>query len=211
MELRAITGSSPPTDSNRPDTNPERAEVLLTSAAARGDEGARHQLVARLLERVRRTVFYLAVPEKEVDDLSQLVLIEVLRSAGSFQGRSSLGYWADKITFHVVTDHLRKVTRRDHLMSDHLASLAMTSNLEEEISRKDLRARLAHHLQNLPPERRIALVLRHVQGYSISEIAEITKARVNTVRDRLRVGRKELRKCVVADPTFEEWATGRRR
>jgi DNA-directed RNA polymerase specialized sigma24 family protein len=49
------------------------------------------------------------------------------------------------------------------------------------------------------------VVLHHVQGYGIVEVAEMTGAPVNTVRDRLRVGRRQLRKRILGDPALRGW------
>ena len=67
-----------------------------------------------------------------------------------------------------------------------------------------MQRRLAAVVGELPPERRTALVLRHVQGYSVAEVAKITGAPQNTVRDRLRKARATLRRRVVADEVLRE-------
>jgi DNA-directed RNA polymerase specialized sigma24 family protein len=67
-----------------------------------------------------------------------------------------------------------------------------------------LRRRLAQHLQVLPAQRRVVVLLRFVHGYSIEEIAAITETRPNTVRDRLRVGKQELRRALLEDAWLRE-------
>jgi DNA-directed RNA polymerase specialized sigma24 family protein len=46
-------------------------------------------------------------------------------------------------------------------------------------------------LSELPEARRTVLVLRHVIGWSIQEIAEYTSVSVNTVKDRLLSARDQ--------------------
>jgi len=48
-----------------------------------------------------------------------------------------------------------------------------------------------------------------VHGYSIQEIAAMTATNFNTVRDRLRVGRAELRKLVETDADLMTLGRGR--
>src|SRR5690606_27390437 len=55
---------------------------------------------------------------------------------------------------------------------------------------------IVDYLAELPETRRVALVLRHVMGYSIDEIAELTGVSPNTVKDRLLQGREQLRKNI---------------
>ena len=70
---------------------------------------------------------------------------------------------------------------------------------EDEAAKAGLRRRLSGLLSRLSPERRTAVVLHYVQGYSVQEIAELTEAPANTVRDRLQVGKALLRKYLLKD------------
>ncbi len=74
------------------------------------------------------------------------------------------------------------------------------------MSRVELRRALALSLRQLSPPQRVIVVLRHVHGYSIKEIVGIVGAPANTVRDRLQVGKRRLRRLIVADPVLREWA-----
>ena len=47
-------------------------------------------------------------------------------------------------------------------------------------------------LDQLPPERREALVLTQVMGLSYAEVAEITGCRIGTVRSRIARAREDL-------------------
>lgn len=178
----------------------------LAQAAAQGDRQARSALVNRLMDRVRRTASYMVTPKHEADDLAQVALLEVLHSAGSFRGESSINRWADKITLRVVSQHLRKRSRREGLFT-RFFSTPPQRDPENEVALRDARGRIAHHLDGLTPDRRKAFVLHHVLGYSISEISEMTDAPINTVRGRLREGRKQLRKRALSDPSLREWAS----
>ena len=55
------------------------------------------------------------------------------------------------------------------------------------------------YLEQLSPSRRTALVLRHVLGYSVAEIAELTGVSPNTVKDRLLTARREFRRMIRRD------------
>jgi RNA polymerase sigma-70 factor (ECF subfamily) len=55
---------------------------------------------------------------------------------------------------------------------------------------------LVEYLAELPETRRVALVLRHVLGYTVEEIAGLTEASPNTVKDRLLQAREQVRKIL---------------
>jgi RNA polymerase sigma factor (sigma-70 family) len=75
---------------------------------------------------------------------------------------------------------------------------------EGEAEKASLRRRLTALLSRLSPERRSAVVLHYVHGYTVEEIAEITETPANTVRDRLRVGKSLLRKYILKDSGLSE-------
>ncbi len=194
-----------------------QSDLALTRAAGQGDLRARQQLAARLFDRVRATVSYLAGGDPDKDDLVQLSLVEILRSAGSFRAEGHLEGWADRITVRTSLRSLKTRRRRDEVLHavddaeavlermDTRASGGDAPELQAEAERRQLHRQLASLLGRLEPERRAAVLLRWVHGYSVEEIAELTDARVNTVRGRLRRGKRQLRKMILADPMLGAW------
>ncbi len=182
------------------------SDLELTQAASQGDPAAKRELVTSLFDQVRRTVSYLANPTRDAEDLAQLALIQILHSAGSFRGECTLKYWADRITVRTAMKQFRKRQRREKLLlSAGEPVLPIVRDVDEDVDLRKVRVRLSELLQKLSYDRRTAVVLHHVQGYGIVEIAEMTGAPVNTVRDRLRVGRKQLKKRILNDPSLKEW------
>ena len=57
---------------------------------------------------------------------------------------------------------------------------------------------LQNAMDNLPPEFREALVLRHQEGLSYNEIAQVAGIPPGTVMSRLARARARLRKCLMA-------------
>lgn len=140
---------------------------------------------------------YLAARSPDVDDMTQRALIEVLGSCASYRGESSLEAWADRITTRTVMRLIKKnraSEAREQAVEDVPEYPAWSHDAEVPADVSDQRREMAALLARLPEERREAMVLKHVHGYSVEEIAEATKSKVNTVRDRLRVARAELRK-----------------
>jgi RNA polymerase sigma-70 factor, ECF subfamily len=188
--------------------NAERweSDIEMTQAASRGDASARRDLVDVLMNQVRRTVSYLANPRGDAEDLAQLALIQILNSAGSFRGECTLGYWADRITVRTAMKQFRKRQRRDRLIQTVFPEeLPPRRAVDDDVALGQVRIRLSALLDKLSDDRRTAVVLHHIQGYGIAEVAQMTDAPVNTVRDRLRVGRKQLKKRAMADSALRDW------
>jgi RNA polymerase sigma-70 factor (ECF subfamily) len=186
------------------------ADLSLAQEAAGGDRGATRQVLERLLDRVRTNVRYLVPGDRDQDDWVQLALLEILRSLGSFQGKSTLESWSDRIAVRTTMREVK--TRRRHEKVVALDPDARPRSKEASSARETrlmMRHQLALKLACLPENQRAVVVLRLVHGYSIAEIAEIVSAPPNTVRDRLRVGRKRLKKKITNDPMLKDWVMKR--
>ena len=146
---------------------------------------------------------YLAPNHPDADDLVQRSLIEILRSAGSFRGESSLETWADRIAARTAMRLIKQRARQAEvvtLVADPEPEEFLSG--EDEAEKAGLRRRLSGLLSRLSPERRSAVVLHYVHGYTVDEISEITETPANTVRDRLRMGKALLRKYILKDGEF---------
>ena len=178
------------------------------SLVAAADPVATRTLANRLVRRVHRVSKSILRAPSDADDAAQQSLIEILTSAKSYRGGSSIERWSDRI---VVRTSLRlarsrqKTTARtdDDTELDALPSSDMSDHVSDEAPRP-----VKEYLEQLPEVQRTALVLRHVMGYSVSEIAELSDASPNTVKDRLLRGAKEMRKLIRRDVAIGVSAKG---
>jgi RNA polymerase sigma-70 factor (ECF subfamily) len=190
----------------RIDRDRDATDRAIAELAAHGDTAAKRKLVERLLPRVRTTIHYLSPGDSEADDLVQITLIEILHSVGTFRGESRLETWAAKIAVRTSMHHLKARQKLLGLfVSRHDFEPATRATPEHASERLQLRRRIKALLNRLSMEQRTVIVLKLVEGMSLNEIAEITDSPVNTVRERLRVGRKRFRKYLVQDPMLRDW------
>jgi len=187
------------------------AEAELICLAARGDRKASRELLLHLLPRVRRTVAWLSRNGGEQDDLVQMALMQILFSIGSFRGESSLACWADRVTVQTAARVFEKRDRRRRLSDATHVAPPEPPAVDGEVDTARLKDRLKQHLLELPEKQQVPVVLHHLHGYSVEEIADLTGARLNTVRGRLRNGLKALRSAALADPGICEYIRGRNR
>jgi RNA polymerase sigma-70 factor (ECF subfamily) len=142
---------------------------------------------------------YLVRGDQDVDDIAQEALLAVLRGLASFRGDGSLESWADRVVARVTFAWLRRrKPQRALSLEDEVDTADADTMMPDEYLR---RRRLVHLLDQLPHEQRHALVLHHVLGLSVTEIALDTTAKAETVRTRLRLGRQRLRQLVDVDST----------
>ncbi len=190
-------------------------EVAWAGAAASGDPHARRKLVEHLLPRVRRTLSYLSQNSTETDDLTQMGMIQLLRTIHQFRGECTLAYWADRVAVRTAAKHFEKRNRRDRLWRKsgftHVTRDGSESPSQEELAdQRRLRRRLVEILGQMPAHNSVALVAFYLHDYSIAEVADLVGCPVNTIRGRLSRGRKAIKKALEADPSFAEWIQGRK-
>lgn len=178
------------------------ADFSLMRRVAAADKHAQRVLAHRLSGRVRRISHRLIRNSADADDASQLALIEILRSAGTYKDISSIERWADRITVRTVLRHARDQRKRPWQIGafiDAESVSASMANLEEAPAGQATPRSVDEYLSELPAARREVLVMKHTLGYTTEEIAELTDNPVGTIKDRLVAARKQLRKLITRD------------
>jgi RNA polymerase sigma-70 factor (ECF subfamily) len=162
--------------------------------AASGDREAAHSLLTELLPRIRNLVRYLIRGDSDVDDITQYVLLELLKSFRTYRAEGSLRAWSDRITVRVTLKRKKQSAHdRQRLESAATELYAVgakdTAATDEYLTRRQM----VRFLDAIPSEQREALVLHHVVGLSVPEIAEDLAVSGETIRSRLRLGIAKLR------------------
>ncbi len=176
----------------------ERAyELELMRAVAAHEQKAEAELVHRVIGLVRSRARVLTRNSADADDAAQTALVEILRSAKSFRGEGSLAGWCERIavrtTLRLQRRHDRAAAPIDAAISpDNVSATTPERKLAETIPGGEVE----QYLRELSEDRHEALVLRHVLGHSVDEIAEQTGVSPNTVKDRLRMARKQVRQSI---------------
>jgi RNA polymerase sigma-70 factor (ECF subfamily) len=162
-------------------------------AAAAGDRAAAHALLLALLPRIRNLVRYLIRGDADTDDLAQEALIAILRGLGSFRGESSFERWADRVAVRATFAGIRRRRRESNELAAAEPELRLASAAATPDDEFADRRQAAALLDALPVEQRHAMVMHHVLGMSVPEIARELGVPAETVRSRLRLGRTRLR------------------
>ena len=115
--------------------------------------------------------------------------------AGSYRGDAGIESWAKRIAVRTTLRYLKRERRRRPDVS--LQDVGEPRHGERAPQHavtlsRDVRV----FLESVSEVQRTALVLHHALGYSLDEVAEMTGASANTVKSRLRLGTRALRKRV---------------
>jgi len=186
-------------------------EDLELARRARRDDAAAGIVARRLLPRIRHTVRLLVDGHPDAGDLVQQCMLAIIEGLGGYSGSGSLEGWAGGICYRVVMRQMKRRRRSDRMLVPMPESVeAQAADPASESVRARVGETLERHLARLPESRRAAVVLHAVYGYKVSEVAGITEAAVDTVRDRLRTGLRDLRASLARDPVARDLLKGGR-
>ncbi len=171
--------------------------------AKRGHDPAFRELVRRY-ERPVFSLLYRMVRDRTLaEDLAQETFIKVLNAIGTYNPQYKFSSWIFKIANNAAIDHLRRreidtlsLDGSPHARTpDEMSATALQlgdrgeSPLQEAESR-ELGGAIERAIAQLRPEYRACILLRHVEGHSYEEIADILDLPLGTVKTYIHRARK---------------------
>jgi RNA polymerase sigma-70 factor (ECF subfamily) len=188
----------------------EAPEAGLVERCRQGDARAFAQLVSMHERMVYSLAARLLGDCEEAKDLSQEVFLQVYRTIGRFEGRSSVKTWIYRIVVNQCHNRRRWWMRRkrdqaraiEDLTARDEAQLAASQSQSEkdpfgDLERRERARRVQDALAAISFDQRAILVLREVEGLSCEEIGQALSLPVGTVKSRLARGREALRQRLV--------------
>ena len=173
----------------------------LALKAGRGDRAALNEFVRATQMDVWRLVAHLGGTES-ADDLTQETYLRVMDALPRFAARSSARTWLLSLARRAWVDSVR------HDMARPRKAAVEVEEATEQMSSGESWSELADArvlLEQLAAERREALILTQILGYSYAEAAEIAGCRVDTIRSRVARARKDLVEMVsTSAPTAQQ-------
>jgi RNA polymerase sigma-70 factor (ECF subfamily) len=182
----------------------EQAVKLLQ----RGDDAALEQALALLQDTVFSFSMRVCGQREDAEDTMQEVLLKSVPHLPKFDNPKALLVWLYKVAKNRCLMSRRRskfAPKQDlsleELMPDRkeLEQMGTDGSINPEVFaiRSEEAGRLRDAIQQLPPQYRIVLVLRDMEGLTDEEVAEITGLRSGTVRVRLHRARLFVRKELI--------------
>jgi RNA polymerase sigma-70 factor (ECF subfamily) len=183
-----------------------RAEVeQAVELLQRGDDASLQQALTLLQTTVFSFSMRVCGHREDAEDTMQEVLLKSVPQLPKFDNPKALVVWLYKVAKNRCLMSRRKSKfaparelSLEELMPDRkeLAHLSAEGKINPEsfAIRSEQASHLREAVQKLPPQYRIVLVLRDMEGLTDDEVAEITGVRAGTIRVRLHRARLFVRK-----------------
>jgi RNA polymerase sigma-70 factor (ECF subfamily) len=159
----------------------------LVACVLAGQRDAYETIVERYQERLYRYALTSTRDPDSAADLVQDTFVRAYSSLARCRDRERFAPWLFRILRNRCIDHQKEHRRRDVPLDDRSEHASSIGNPEREMDQSILRDALEHALSSLPETAREAFLLKHVQGLSYEEIAEILE--VGTSALKMRVAR----------------------
>lgn len=171
----------------------DAAVTDLALRAASGDRQALTEFISATHDDVWRLLAHLADTDR-ADDLTQETYLRVLSALPRFAARSTARTWILSLARRVWVDSVRHDMARPRSSATEIEDATSATPAAETTGGQswaewvDTRALI----DQLEAERREALILTQVLGYTYAEAAKIANVRVGTIRSRVARARADL-------------------
>lgn len=165
----------------------------------KGDANALEILIARYLKMIYSFVYKNVGSPADAEDITQEVFVKVWKNIKKFDQDKNFKPWIFQIAKNTSIDFLRKKKsipfsrfeneKGQNPMVDNIAAVPV--NLLEKLSDKNT---VLAAMQCLTDKEQKVINLRHNEGMSFKEIAEIFQESINTVKSRYRRSLANLKK-----------------
>lgn len=168
-----------------------------------GHDKAFEVLLNRHKEKIYTSIYLFVKEQSKAEDIFQEVFIKIIKTIrnGKYNHEGKFVQWAMRISYNMCVDHFRKAKRRSIVHpTDEFDIFDVIENpdlnREETLILDQTHAKLRKLIDQLPPEQREVVMLRHYADMSFKEIAQLTRVSINTALGRMRYALINIRKMV---------------
>jgi len=147
------------------------------------------QLISRYSDPLYRHALSMTGSPDVAEDILQMSFIKAYQHLAEVRGRFDA--WVFRIVANGCKDWLKNI-RRTHLSYDEDDQPSSYATPEEELDRTELRSDLDRALAALAPSLREAFVMKHVEGRSYEEMADLLGTTVGALKMRVHRAREAL-------------------
>lgn len=164
-----------------------------------------HKSFEILLNRHRNKIYtsiYLFVKDSDLaEDIFQDVFIKIIDTLrkGKYNHEGKFLQWAMRISYNMCVDHFRRSKRRTKVSASETFDIfdvleTKEDSMETTIIKSEMHKKVRSLVDQLPPEQKEVVILRHYADMSFKEISQLTRVSINTALGRMRYALINMRK-----------------
>lgn len=171
-------------------SEPTDAELIERILA--GDQERYAALVRRYQELLYRHAVGMVSDQDVAADLVQDSFVKAYTSLARCQDPARFSAWIFRILRNRCHDHLRDRRQKTEPITEDTALAPDADHPETDYERTELNGLVNRALASLPEAQREAFLLKHVEGRSYDEMAELLDASVSALKMRVLRARETL-------------------
>ena len=151
----------------------------------------------------------------DAEDVTQDVLLQVIRKLPTFRGDSAFPTWLHRVTVNAALSHRRRqAVRQGHGLDRSLEQFPETESThpsgrgvlppDDLLLSREARAMIDRAISDLPEMYREVFVLADVEGFANAEVGEQLEMTLPAVKSRLHRARAMLREALTPHFDFVE-------
>ena len=188
----------------------------LVNQYLEGECSSLEELINRHRSRIYTYIYLMVKDQHLAEDVFQDTFIKVIKSLrdGKYRDDGKFLSWVVRIAHNLIIDHFRKKKKMNLLSHDEVVYLLLprlhleygadylfsqnnsSLNVEEGYVQTQISKDIRTLIDELPPDQREVVILRHYIGLSFKEIADFTSVSINTALGRMRYALINLRKLI---------------
>ncbi len=177
------------TTETEPTVDQDDSDQRIIQRVLAGNRDDFTMLITRYSDPLYRHALCMTGSPDVAEDILQLSFIKAYQHLAEVRGRFDA--WVFRIVANGCKDWLKNI-RRSHLSYDEDDQPSGFATPEEELDRTELRSDLDVALASLPASLREAFVMKHVEGRSYEEMADLLGTTVGALKMRVHRAREAL-------------------
>lgn len=168
-----------------------------------GNDKAFEVLLNRHRDKIYTSIYLFVKNRDMAEDIFQDVFIKIINTLrkGKYNHEGKFLQWAMRISYNMCVDNFRKSKRRTKVSASETFDIfdileSQNDNMEVTLIKDQQHKKIKDLVDQLPPEQREVVVLRHYADMSFKEISQLTRVSINTALGRMRYALINMRKMV---------------
>ena len=168
----------------------EASDEQLMQAVTRGNLDAFNKIVLRYQQQAWRTAYRLLGDAMEAEDVAQESFLKILKAAPRYRPTASFRTYLYTIVYRLCLDTRKK--SRPSLMDTIPDRPSASPSAAEYLVSRERGEEIRQALESLPLNQRTAIVLKHDEGLSYAEIAQVMDTSLKSIEMLIRRAREKL-------------------